>query len=111
MWDMARRLLLLALLPLVGGGTFAGLYFFYYQGNYVPPPSVDIPFEQIYSPGIAAAPAVDSGRVQNRGGLLVIDALHENFFRESEIVTLSSWVANRGYDVEIIDGSDFRGWS
>ena len=106
MWDMARRLLLLALLPLVGGGTFAGLYFFYYQGNYVPPPSVDIPFEQIYSPGIAAAPAVDSGGVQNREGLLVIDALHENSFMESEIVTLSSWVANRGYDVEIIGGSD-----
>ena len=106
MWDMARRLLLLALLPLVGGGTFAGLYFFYYQGNYVPPPSVDIPFEQIYSPGIAAAPAVDSGGVQNREGLLVIDALHENSFMESEIVTLSSWVANRGFDVEIIGGSD-----
>ncbi len=106
MWDMARRLLLLALLPLVGGGTFAGLYFFYYQGNYAPPPSVDIPFEQIYSPGIAAAPAVDSGGVQNREGLLVIDALHENSFMESEIVTLSSWVANRGFDVEIIGGSD-----
>ena len=48
---------------------------------------------------------VDSGISRSQGGLLVIDDLHENSFRESEIVTLSSWVANRGYDVEIVDES------
>ena len=102
---MARSLLVLGLAPIVAAATFAGLFYFYYQGNYIPAPSVDIPFEQIDSPGVAPAPAVDSGRVKDRGGLLVIDALHENSFRESEIVTLTSWVANRGYDVEIIGGS------
>ena len=99
---MVSRLLLLGLLPIVGIATFAGLFFFYYRGNYTPPPAVDIPFEQITAPGVVPAPAADVSGYQTEGGLLVIDALHDNFFRESEIVTLTSWVSNRGYDVEIL---------
>ena len=102
---MIRRLLLLALLPVAGIVAFAGLFFFYNRGNYSPPPSVDIQFQEITSPSTAPEPIVDSGTSRSRGGLLVIDDLHENSFRESEIVTLSSWVANRGYDVEIVDES------
>ncbi len=103
---MVRKLLLLSLLPIAAGATFAGLFFFHYRGNYVPSPSVDIPFEQIVAPELTAAPATDSGTTRIQGGLVVIDAFHENFFAESEIVTLSAWVANRGYDVDIVDGTD-----
>lgn len=103
---MARKLLLLGLLPIAAGVTFAGLFFFYYRGNYVPAPSVEIPFEQIDAPKLAVAPATDSGTASVQGGLLVIDALHQNYFAESEIVTLSTWVANRGYDVDIVDEND-----
>ena len=46
--------------------------------------------------------AEDSGTTQHSDGLMVIDALHANSFSEREIVTLSSWVANRGYQVEIV---------
>ncbi len=99
---MVSRLLLLGLLPIAGIATFAGLFFFYYRGNYTPPPSVDIPFEQITAPGVVPSPATDVGGFQSEGGLLIIDALHDNFFMESEIVTLTSWVSNRGYDVEIL---------
>ena len=106
---MIRKLLLLTLLPVAGIVTFAGLLFFYYRGDYRPPPSVDIPFQQITSPSTTPGTVVDSGTFRAGGGLLVIDDLHENSFLESEIVTLSSWVANRGYDVEIVDDSALEG--
>ena len=50
------------------------------------------------------AVAVDSGIAQIQRGLLVVDAMHVNSFTEGEIVTLNSWVANRGYDVEVVGG-------
>ena len=103
---MVRKLLLLGLLPIAAGVTFVGLFFFYYRGNYVPSPSVEIPFEQIVAPELTVAPATDSGTARVQRGLLVIDALHQNYFAESEIVTLSTWVANRGYDVDIVDEND-----
>ena len=62
---------------------------------------MDIPFHQITSPALAPDTPVDSGSAQARRGLLLIDALHANSFTASEIVTLTSWVANRGFDVEL----------
>lgn len=101
---MVHKLLILALFPLSAGVTFAVAYLFFYQGRYDPPPSVDIPFQEITSPGVAPAVAVDSGIAQIQRGLLVVDALHVNSFTEGEIVTLNSWVASRGYDVEVVGG-------
>ncbi len=99
---MVTRLAILAMLPVSAAATFAGAFLFLDRGSYEPPPLVDIPFEQIASPGVAAAAPVDSGSPQVRSGLLVVDALHRNSFTPSELVTLSSWVANRGYDVEVL---------
>ena len=99
---MLRRLAILALLPISAAATFAGAFLFFYQGSYEPPASVDIPFQQITSPAVAPDTPVDSGSAQVRRGLLLIDALHVNSFKTSEIVTLTSWVANRGFDVEVI---------
>ena len=99
---MVRRLALLALFPIFAAATFVGAFLFFYQGSYEPPPSVVIPFEQITSPGVAPDAPVDSGSAQAQRGLLLVDALHGNSFTTSEIVTLTSWVANRGYDVEVI---------
>jgi hypothetical protein len=101
-WDVVRRLAILALLPISAAATFAGAFLFFYQGSYEPPPSVDIPFQQITSPAVAPDTPVDSGAAHGRRGLLLIDALHQNSFTASEIVTLTSWVANRGFDVEVI---------
>ena len=99
---MVRRLAILALLPISAAATFAGAFLFFYQGSYEAPSPVDIPFEQITSPSVAPDAPVDSGSAQVRRGLLLVDALHMNSFTASEIVTLSSWVANRGYDVEVL---------
>ena len=99
---MVRRLAILALLPISAAATFAGAFLFFYQGSYEPPPSVDIPFQQITASAVAPDTPVDSGAAQVRRGLLLIDALHVNSFTASEIVTLTSWVANRGFDVEVI---------
>ncbi len=100
---MPPKLLALALLPIFAVATFAGAFFFFYQGNYDPPPSVDIPLEQITSPAVAPVAAVDSSVARVQKGLVVVDALHFNSFKESEISTLSSMVASRGYEVEVID--------
>ena len=100
---MPPRLLALALMPIFAVATFAAGYFFFYQGSYDPPPSVNIPFEQITSPAVAPVAATASSVTQVQEGLVLVDDLHLNSFTESEISTLISMVANRGYDVEIID--------
>ena len=100
---MPPRLLALALMPIFAVATFAAVYFFFYQGSYDPPPSVNIPFEQITSPAVAPVAATASSVTQVQEGLVLVDDLHLNSFTESEISTLISMVANRGYDVEIID--------
>ncbi len=90
------------LVPVFAGATFAGVFCSFYHGGYSAPKSVDVPYEEIISPGAPGVTAVDSGTAQNREGLLVVDALHANSFSEREMATLSSWVANRGYDVEFV---------
>ena len=102
MWGMAAKLIALALLPVFAAATFAVVFFFFYRGSYDPPPTVDIPYEEITSPGVPAVTAEDSGVTQASDGLMVIDAQHANSFTERELATLISWVANRGYEVEII---------
>ena len=100
---MPPRLLALALLPIFAVATFAAGHFFFYRGSYDPPPSVNIPFEQITSPAVAPVAATASSVTQVQQGLVLVDDLHLNSFTESEISTLTSMVANRGYDVEVID--------
>ena len=102
---MPPKLLALALLPIFAVATFAGVYFFFYQGSYDAPPSVNIPFEQITSPAVAPVAAATSSVTQAQNGLVVVDNLHLNSFTEGEISTLVSMVANRGHDVEVIASS------
>ena len=100
---MILKLGILALVPIFAAAAFVVAFFTFYQGRYDPPPSVDVPFHQITSPVAAPAGAfADSPAARGRQGLLLVDALHSNAFREDEIISLSSKVANRGYDVEFI---------
>ena len=89
-------------MPIFAAATFVGVFFFFYRGSYDPPPQVDIPFQEITSPGVPSGAFVDSPTAQVQRGLLLVDALHNNAFNESEIITFSSRVTNRGYDVESI---------
>ena len=52
---------------------------------------------------MAPVAATASSVTQVQEGLVLVDDLHLNSFTESEISTLTSMVANRGYDVEVID--------
>ena len=106
---MARRLGILALLPIFAAAAFAGVFFFFYRGSYDPPPRVDVPFQEITSSGARPGAFVDSPTVRVEGGLFLVDALHVNSFREIEIVTLISRVSNRGYEVEFIGNFDSVG--
>ena len=109
MRDMIRRLGTLALLPIFAAAAFVGAFFFFYRGNYDPPPSVDVLSLQPASSSVPSGAFADSLTVRVESGLLLVDALHRNAFRENEIITLSSRVSNRGYDVEFIGDFDFVG--
>ena len=101
---MLRKLVLLALLPVFAVVAFGTAFFFSYRGTYDPPPQVDIPFEQITSPRLPPGDFVDAPAPRVKQGLLLVDAMHGNAFAENEVFTLTSRVANRGYDVEFIGG-------
>ena len=105
---MTRKLVVFALLPVAAAATFAGVFFSFYQGGYDAPPSIDVPYEEITSPGVPPVAAIDSGTAQNQEGLLVVDALHANSFSENEVAMLTSRVANSGYNVEFIGGFSSR---
>ena len=101
---MARRLALLALLPAFAVIAFGVAFFLFYRGGYEPPPQVEVPYEQIAAPRLPPDASVDSPVTQVKRGLMAVDAMHANAFTESELFTLTSRVANRGYDVEFLGG-------
>ncbi len=101
---MLRRLAIAALVPVTAAAAFAGAYFYYYEGSSVRDAPVHVPYEEIaaYTAPFQVVP--DSPAVQVRDGLLVVDALHRNTFRETEAAGLISKVSNRGYTVEYLGG-------
>ena len=99
---MARKLVLLALLPAFAAVAFGVAFLLFYRGGYEPPPQVEIPYEQIAAPRLPTDASVDSPVAQVKRGLMVVDAVHSNAFTESELFTLTSRVANRGYDVDFL---------
>ena len=101
---MVNRLGILALAPIFAAVTFGGVYLFFYQGGYDPPAAADIPLQQVSSPRAPVGALVDSPTAQVRGGLLLVDTLHDNGFTEGEIVAFRSRIAGRGYDVELTGG-------
>ena len=99
---MLVKLALLVLLPLFAAAAFGGVFLYFYQGGYDAPATVDIPYHEIPSRSAASGKVLDSPGGQEREGLLLVDAQHVNSFRENEIISLSSRVASRGYDVEFV---------
>ncbi len=114
---MLLRLGIFALLPVFAAASFAGAFLFFYPGRYDPPPAADVPFHQIPAPvGVPAnpsgpGPSSDEPAAPPRQGLLLIDGLHNNAFLKSEIISLISKTADRGYDVEFVGdlGGAFTG--
>ena len=99
---MLVKFALLVLLPLFAAAAFGGVFFYFYQGGYDAPAAVDIPYHEIPSRSAASGKVADSPGTQERQGLLLVDAQHVNSFGENEIISLSSRVASRGYDVEFV---------
>jgi hypothetical protein len=103
--DSLRKFSLFVLFPLlVAVAFFVGALFFFNRGSYTPPPAVDISFEELSRTTFASAPDdfADATRMQVEEGLVLVDAAHRNAFSPSEIVTLLSRAAERGYDVEFV---------
>ena len=104
---MLPKLTLLVLLPLFAAAAFAGVFFYFYQGGYDKPDSVDIPFHEISEHSPTSGKVVDLPGTHDRKGLLVVDAQHFNDFSETEIISLTSKIADRGFEVEVL--GDFTG--
>ncbi len=106
---MLVRLAIVVLLPLCGVVAFVAAYFLFYQGSgYDAPPSVNLPFGQIDTPSVQPRTSESLPTGQLRQGLLVVDAQHANTFRERELVSFTSRVAARGFDVEFLGNFNIR---
>ena len=99
---MLRNLAIAALVPIFAIAAFAGAYFFYYEGSYTGDTPVHVPYEEITAYTAPSQVIPDSPAIQVREGLLVVDALHRNTFRETEAAALISKVSDRGYTVEFL---------
>ena len=99
---MLLKLSLLILLPLFAAAAFGGVFLYFYQGGYDAPESTDIPYHEIPARSAASGKVADSPAGQERRGLLLVDAQHVNAFGEGEIISLSSKVADRGFEVEFV---------
>ncbi len=103
---MLRRLALLLLLPVVAGlVAFWAAYFFFYRGNYEPPPGVTVPVQGLTSSGLSPVESLDVATPRVQGGLLLVDALHNNAFGVDELLALQARVADRGFDMDFLGGS------
>ena len=99
---MLSRLALIVLLPLFAGAAFAAVFFYFYQGGYDKPEKADIPFHEIRIRDAASGKVEDLPAGQQRKGLLLVDAQHFNDFASMEIISLTSKVADLGFDVEFL---------
>ena len=108
---MARKLALIALLPVSAAIAFGIALLFFYSGGYDPPPQADLSLEQISSPNLAPGTFVDSPVPEVKRGLLLVDLMHGNAFAKNEIITLSARVSGRGYEVEFVEPADPQDFS
>ena len=99
---MLPKLALLVLLPLFAAAAFAGVFFYFYQGGYDPPPDSNVPFHEIQSRDATSGKIADLPGDQERQGLLLVDAQHFNDFQNREIISLTSKVADLGLEVEFL---------
>ena len=99
---MLARVVIFALLPIAAVAAFLVAFFAFYRGGYDAPPSPELAFERI---AVSSAPSrITQGLPPGpaRGGLLVVDAQHVNAFTENELVSFTSQVADRGFEVEFV---------
>ena len=99
---MLSRLALFLILPVVAAVAFAVAYFVFYRGGYEPPPAAEPPLEQVSTTWLAPRESAEPPPGELRRGLLLVDAQHYNSFTESELVSFTSRVAERGFDVEFL---------
>ena len=99
---MLARLAIFGLLPVAAVAAFLIAFFLFYRGGYDAPPPVHVPFEQITTSSAPSRVTQGLPPGQPRQGLLVVDAQHVNFFTENELVSFTSQVAHRGFEVEFL---------
>ena len=91
-----------AFMVCVAIGLGGGYYYFYEGTEYVPPEVARATFDGITAPRVAPNP-VDATVIRGKSeGLFLVDALHSNAFRASEIAALQARIAERGYEVEFV---------
>ena len=78
MLDLLRKTWRLSLIPIFAAAVFLGAYFYFYGDSYNPPPTVNIPFEQIGMPSSSISSFTEVPSLQQ--GMLVFDATHGNRF-------------------------------
>ena len=99
---MLSRIAIFALLPVAAVVAFLVAFFVFYRGGYDAPAPPQQAFSQITASSAPSRITRDLPPGQPRQGLLVVDAQHANAFSESELVSFTSQVAARGFEVEFV---------
>ena len=99
---MLSRIALFALLPIAAVVAFVIAFFVFYQGGYDAPASPEQNYGQITTSSASFRITQELPPGERRPGLLVVDAQHANAFTEAELVSFTSAVADRGFEVEFV---------
>ena len=99
---MLARIAIFALLPVAAVAAFLIAFFVFYRGGYDAPASPQQSFGRITTSSAPSRITQELPPGQPRQGLLVVDAQHVNAFTESELVSFTSRVADRGFEVEFV---------
>ena len=97
----------LALLLLFAAAAFVVAFFYFHRGSYQPPPTVTLPVDQLAAPQSSLRAIEELPLIQD--GTLLVDGVHGNQFRKTELSALLDRVAQRGYEVEVIGAARSRG--
>ena len=101
-----RLLASLGLLIVFAGIVLGGGYLFFQHSSYDPPTGGERVFSDTSPAKVPTNDAPMPPLARESEGIVLIDATHRNSFRENEIVTLISNVAQNGYVSEYL--GDFR---
>ena len=99
---MIVKLSILALFPIFAAVAFLIAFFTFYRGGYEAPAPVDAQLAQITTSSAPSRVVTGLPPGELRQGLLVVDAQHVNAFPENELVSFTSQVADRGFEVEVL---------
>ena len=104
-----RLLASLGLLIVFAGLAFGGGYLIFNLSSYDPPVAAERVYPENSPPDLPTNEVISPIGRASSSGLVLIDAVHRNTFRDNELVTLLSKIAGNGYATELVGNYTLTG--